>query len=155
MVKGEQVASVSKWLKEHSIEHSVMVDNVQDLVDQSKKDMLASRNKDRSNTNLAMDWEDYQPLDVLNSFIQSLADANEFARIINIGQSYEGRDMKVLAVEKVDKTKTISPCISCSQGRSWRPQRVARVWYPRQGVDCPRCGHVPCQRACEQQPRPP
>ena len=28
MVKGKQVASVSKWLKEHSIEHSVMVDNV-------------------------------------------------------------------------------------------------------------------------------
>ena len=112
MVKGEQVASVSKWLKEHNIEHSVMVDNVQDLVDQSKMDMFASRNKVRSNTSLAMDWEDYQPLDVLNSFIQSLADANEFARIINIGQSYEGRDMKVLAVEKVDKTKTISPCIS-------------------------------------------
>ena len=43
----------------------------------------------------------YQPLDVLNSFIQSMADANDFARIINIGQSYEGRDMKVLAVEKV------------------------------------------------------
>jgi len=100
MVKGEQVASVSKWLKEHSIEHSVMVDNVQDLVDQSKMDMFASRNKVRSNTSLAMDWEDYQTLDVLNSFIQSLADTNEFARIINIGQSYEGRDMKVLAVEK-------------------------------------------------------
>ena len=100
MVKGEQVASVSKWLREHSIEHSVMVDNVQDLVDQSKVDMFASRNKVRSS---AMDWEDYQPLDVLNSFIQSLADANEFARIINIGQSYEGRDMKVLAIEKVDK----------------------------------------------------
>merc|ERR1712227_43072 len=97
MVKGEQVDSVSRWLREHSIEHSVMVDNVQDLVDQSKMDMFASRNKVRSS---AMDWEDYQPLDVLNSFIQSLADANEFARIISIGQSYEGRDMKVLAIKK-------------------------------------------------------
>ena len=101
MVKGEQVDSVSKWLAKNNIEYSVMVDNVQDLVEQSERDKVASRNKIRSNTSLAMDWEDYQPLDVLNSFIQSLADANDFARIINIGQSYEGRDMNVLAVEKV------------------------------------------------------
>ena len=93
--------SVSKWLEEHNIQHSVMVENVQDLVDQSKNDMFASRQKIRSNNSLAMDWNDYQPLDVLNSFIQSLADSNDFARIINIGQSYEGRDMNVLAVEKV------------------------------------------------------
>ena len=104
MVKGTQVDSVSKWLQEHNIKYSVMVENVQDLVDQSKKDMFASRQKIRSNNSLAMDWNDYQPLDVLNSFIQSLADANDFARIINIGQSYEGRDMNVLAVEKVLKS---------------------------------------------------
>ena len=101
MVRGEQVDSVSKWLKKHNIEHTVMVENVQSLVDQSKKDMFASRSKVRSNNSMAMDWEDYQPLDVLNSFIQSLADANDFAKIINIGKSYEGRDMNVLAVEKV------------------------------------------------------
>ena len=50
----------------------------------------------------AMNWDDYQPLDVLNEFIESLAASNpDFARIISIGQSYEGRDMKLLAVEKV------------------------------------------------------
>ena len=49
-----------------------------------------------------MNWDDYQPLDVLNEFIESLAASNpDFARIISIGQSYEGRDMKLLAVEKV------------------------------------------------------
>jgi len=100
MVKGGQVESVRRWLEQHNIEYSVMVENVQSLVDQSRRDMFSSRNKVKSNTSSAMDWEDYQPLDVLNSFIQSLADANDFARIINIGQSYEGRDMNVLAVEK-------------------------------------------------------
>ena len=48
-----------------------------------------------------MDWEDYHPHEVLNEFIEALADANDFGRIINIGQSHEGRDMKVLALEKV------------------------------------------------------
>ena len=34
--------------------------------------------------------------------IKGLADTNaDWARIINIGQTYEGRDMNVLAIEKV------------------------------------------------------
>ncbi len=37
----------------------------------------------------------------LFQFLDALADANEFAEVISIGQSYEGRDMKVLAVTKV------------------------------------------------------
>ena len=49
------------------------------------------------------DWTDYYPHDDLNTWIAGLADANDFARIINIGKSYEGRDMNVLAIEKVTK----------------------------------------------------
>ena len=49
----------------------------------------------------AMDWDDYHDHDTLNEFIAALADANDFASIINIGQSYEGRDMNVLAITKV------------------------------------------------------
>ena len=49
----------------------------------------------------AMDWNDYHDHNTLNEFIAALADANDFARIIPIGQSYEGRDMNVLAIEKV------------------------------------------------------
>jgi hypothetical protein len=37
----------------------------------------------------------------LFQFLDALAEANEFAEVISIGQSYEGRDMKVLAVTKV------------------------------------------------------
>ena len=55
----------------------------------------------RSGANYTMDWEDYHPHEVLNEFIEALADANDFGRIVNIGQSYEGREMKVLALEKV------------------------------------------------------
>ena len=48
-----------------------------------------------------MDWADYHDLDTLNEFITALADANDFASIIPIGQSYEGREMNVLAITKV------------------------------------------------------
>jgi hypothetical protein len=37
----------------------------------------------------------------LFQFLDALAEANDFAEVISIGQSYEGRDMKVLAVTKV------------------------------------------------------
>ena len=47
-----------------------------------------------------MDWDDYHDHDTLNEFIAALADANDFARIIPIGKSLEGRDMNVLAIEK-------------------------------------------------------
>ena len=55
----------------------------------------------RSAANYTMDWEDYHPHEILNEFIEALADTNDFARIIDIGQSHEGRAMKVLALEKV------------------------------------------------------
>ena len=46
-------------------------------------------------------YQDYHRLEDLNEFITALADANpDFAQVINIGQSYEGREMLVLAVEK-------------------------------------------------------
>ena len=50
-----------------------------------------------------LDWKNYYSITDLNAFIQKLADKNDFARVVNIGQSYECRDMKVLAIEKVWK----------------------------------------------------
>ena len=63
-----------------------------------------------ANTRYAMDWDDYHDHDTLNEFIAALADANDFARIINIGQSYEGREMNVLAIEKV----SLYDCTNCN-----------------------------------------
>ena len=52
-----------------------------------------------------LDWKNYYPITDLNAFIERLADEHDFARIVNIGQSYECRDMKVLAIEKVKITQ--------------------------------------------------
>merc|ERR550539_19168 len=93
MVPATKLQSVVAWLKSHDISHSVMVEDVQTLLDQN-----GPRNGSARGT---FDWDDYYPHADLNTFIQGLADTNaEWARIIDIGKSYEGRDMKVLAIEK-------------------------------------------------------
>jgi len=89
---------VKDWLSDHGISFSTMVEDVQQLIEETRpvKRSLAVRPGQR----YAMDWDDYHDHDTLNAFIQALADANDFAEIINIGQSYEGREMNVLAITK-------------------------------------------------------
>jgi len=98
MTSAVEMESVTTWLTSHGITFHTMVENVQQLIEETKP-----RNNSgvrSANTRYAMDWEDYHDHDTLNEFIAALADANDFARIINIGQSYEGREMNVLAIEK-------------------------------------------------------
>jgi len=89
---------VKAWLSSHGISFSTMVEDVQQLIEETRpvKKSLAAKPGQR----YAMDWDDYHDHDTLNAFIQALADANDFAEIINIGQSYEGREMNVLAITK-------------------------------------------------------
>ena len=92
MVPAERLESVRAWLDGHHISHSVMVEDVQRLLEESRPGNGSARG--------TFDWTDYYPHADLNTFIQGMADANDWASIIDIGQSYEGRDMKVLAITK-------------------------------------------------------
>merc|ERR1712172_219321 len=85
------------WLKEQGIKHAPMVHDVQSLIEETRP----SPKKSKSGAgNYTMDWEDYHDYATLEAFIAALADANDWASVINIGQSYEGRDMNVLAITK-------------------------------------------------------
>merc|ERR1712154_383171 len=92
MVPASRMSEVNDWLSSHNIKFSLMVENVQELVELSQPKNSSARGM--------FDWTDYYPHDDLNTWIAGLADANDWARIINIGQTYEGRDMNVLAIEK-------------------------------------------------------
>merc|ERR1712170_61643 len=93
MVPARKMSSVTQWLEQHNIKFSVHVQDVQKLVEMSQPGNSSARG--------TFDWTDYYPHEDLNTLISGWADANaDFARIINIGQSYEGRDMNVLAIEK-------------------------------------------------------
>merc|ERR1712051_1132226 len=85
------------WLKEQGIKHAPMVTDVHSLIEETRP----SPKKSKSGAgNYTMDWEDYHDHTTLEEFIAALADANDWANVINIGKSYEGRDMKVLAITK-------------------------------------------------------
>jgi len=85
------------WLSNQGINYTTMVEDVQELIQETRPS--SERSLDVSEP-YQMDWEDYHDHTTLNEFIAELAEANDWASVINIGQSYEGRDMNVLAVTK-------------------------------------------------------
>merc|ERR1712058_111608 len=89
--------TVKEMLASKGVDVSIMIDDVEKLIQDTKPSPKSSKSEGKR---YAMNWDDYQRHDVLNEFIESLADANDFASIIDIGKSYEGRDMKVLAITK-------------------------------------------------------
>jgi len=99
MVKESLLPEMETFLANANIQFHTMIDDVQQLVDTVEAGRPASK-KGRSNSGYTLDWDDYYSHDVLNEFLDALAASNDFASIINIGQSYEGRDMNVLAVTK-------------------------------------------------------
>merc|ERR1712227_1030526 len=119
MVPTRMMKTVTDWLKTHNIQFEVMVEDVQSLIEETKPKNASSRSKGK------IDWEDYYPHEDLNAFIQGLADANDFASIINIGQSYEGRDMNVLAITKAGPGKPNVWLEAGIHAREWISPAVA------------------------------
>merc|ERR1712012_348705 len=119
MVPTRMMNTVTDWLKTHNIQFEVMVEDVQSLIEETKPKNASSRSGGK------MDWNDYYPHEDLNAFIQGLADANDFASIINIGQSYEGRDMNVLAITKAGPGKPNVFIEAGIHAREWISPAVA------------------------------
>ena len=93
LVSTENIDWVTEWLESNHIDSHIMINNVQQLIQETMPRNTSARGM--------FDWTDYYSHDDLNLFIQDLADTTNYTRIINIGKSYEGRDMNVLAIEKV------------------------------------------------------
>jgi len=119
MVPTRLMKTVTEWLNTHNIKFDVMVEDVQSLIEETMPKNSSSRSAGK------IDWEDYYPHEDLNAFIQGLADANDFADIINIGQSYEGRDMNVLAITKAGPGKPNVWLEAGIHAREWISPAVA------------------------------
>jgi len=99
MVKESLLPEIEHFLNNANIHFHTMIDNVQRLVDEVEASR-PQKGQARSGSGYTLDWTDYYSHDVLNEFLDALAASNDFASVINIGKSYEGRDMNVLAVTK-------------------------------------------------------
>merc|ERR1712117_904431 len=70
MVPASRMSEVNDWLSSHNIKFSLMVENVQELVELSQPKNSSARGM--------FDWTDYYPHDDLNTWIAGLADANTY-----------------------------------------------------------------------------
>ena len=52
----------------------------------------------KESTQHNMDWNEYHTQDDFESYLDYLADTYDFVEIESIGQSYEGRPMRVMKV---------------------------------------------------------
>merc|ERR1712002_339533 len=118
----ELIESLKEMLANKGVEVSVMIDDVEKLIQETKPSGKAVKSDGKR---YAMDWDDYHDHDVLNEFIAALSDANDFANIINIGKSYEGRDMNVLAITKAGPGKPNVWLEAGIHAREWIAPAVA------------------------------
>jgi hypothetical protein len=61
---------------------------------------LPRKSKNTSLKETIDDWEDYHSHEQINNYIESLAEAHDYVSVVNIGQTYEGREMKVIKITK-------------------------------------------------------
>jgi len=126
----ELLAGLKEMLASKGVDVSTMIEDVEKLI-QETTPVKSTKSEGKR---YAMNWDDYQDHDTLNEFIEALADANDFASIIPIGKSYEGRDMKVLAITKAGAG---APSVFLESGihaREWVSPAVA-TYVVRQLVE--------------------
>merc|ERR1712055_863437 len=77
------------------ISHEIMIPDVQKLIELEK---IVTPNKDTPNPRHSMTWTEYHPLEDMYSYLDYLEETYDFVSTEVIGQSYEGRDMRVVSV---------------------------------------------------------
>ncbi|KFQ38522.1 Carboxypeptidase A1 [Mesitornis unicolor] len=87
--------AVKIFLESNSISYSIMIEDVQELLDEEKKTMMKSRRIERS-TN-TFDFASYHTIDEIYGWMDTLVDNHpSLVSKIQIGQSYENRPLYVL-----------------------------------------------------------
>lgn len=108
MVSASLAEETMTLLKNNHIHFHTMIDDVQKLIEENDAAVKKAKKKANKKSNkmynkakdYKLDWTDYYDHDDLNEFVDSLAASNDWADVINIGKSYEGRDMNVIAITK-------------------------------------------------------
>ena len=72
-----------------------------------------------------MDWDSYHGHDDLNEFIDELAATYSWVETVSIGQSYEGRDMRVIQINKAGPGAPTVWVESGIHAREWISPAVA------------------------------
>ncbi|NP_001002217.1 carboxypeptidase A4 precursor [Danio rerio] len=118
--------AVKDFLKENNIPFTVMINNVQDLLDEQKAEMVSNAETERNAK--IFDFAAYHDLDTIYSFMDTLVASHpNLISKINIGNSYENRPMYALKFSTGGENR---PAIWIDAGihaREWVTQASA-VW---------------------------
>ena len=85
-------------LESKNIQYEVMVEDVQRLVDLEKA--VPAVRTESENPRHSMSWTEYHTLDDMYSYLDYLEQTFDFVSTETVGQSGEGRDMRVARVCK-------------------------------------------------------
>ena len=98
MVSPSDLSLVEQKLKSENMEYSVMVENVQSLMDM---ELVPAAGHKELSTGHPMDWTSYHSQDDMEAYMDYLVETYpELVSTEVIGQSYEGRDMRILKICK-------------------------------------------------------
>ncbi len=111
MASPEVLPHLEAVLEKAEISWSVMIEDVEALHEMNSK---------KSHRSGQYDWEDYYSHDDINTFIDELASTNsDWVSTVSIGKSYEGRDMRVIKIEKAGPGAPIAWIEAGIHAREW------------------------------------
>ncbi|XP_032842632.1 carboxypeptidase A2 [Tyto alba] len=128
-IPANSVQAVKAFLKSHGIEYSILIEDLQVVLDKEKQDMAYSQQRDRSSN--SFNYGTYHTLDSIYGELDHLA--SEYSNLVSklqIGQSYEKRPLYVLKFSTGGRNR---PAIWIDAGihsREWVTQASA-IWIAR------------------------
>ncbi|XP_077117134.1 carboxypeptidase A1-like [Ranitomeya variabilis] len=137
MVPNATLQQVKEFLESNSIDYSIMIEDVQAIMDQEQEEMRSAKFRGRSINSFI--YSTYHTIEEIYSWIDSLVtEYPQLVRKIDIGQSYEGRPIYALKFS----TGGNKPAIWIDTGihsREWITQATG-VWTAKKiassyGVD--------------------
>ena len=112
MVSPESLQPLKKSLRDQGIDYSVMIQNLEALHQHNSRP--------KRSTSSVFDWKDYHSHEAMNSFIDGLAATNAgWVSTQSIGQSFEGRDMRIIKIEKAGLKAPIAWIEAGIHAREW------------------------------------
>nr|XP_034834978.1 carboxypeptidase A1-like [Maniola hyperantus] len=100
MVEGPRSAQVAGMLHERDIPYAIAIGDVDPMIKREQGNSFIKRNSALRRT---IDWKNYHGLDVIYSFMDDLAAGYPYLCTVHvIGQSAEGRDLKMLKISNGD-----------------------------------------------------
>ncbi|XP_063786525.1 carboxypeptidase A1-like [Pseudophryne corroboree] len=124
---------VKIYLESNNIQYSIMIHDLQSLLDEEKRDMKLGRAMENARSTDTFNYAAYHTFDEINNFIDTLVAENPgLVSKIQIGKSYEGRPLNVLKFS----TGANHPAFWIDTGihsREWVTQ-ASGIWFAKKIV---------------------